>query len=181
MTRADMYGFFATHRVRRSRRLGDGPDATPRPRARRAFTLMEVLIALAIFGLTAVELGAAYLNLLQMHAALRARDTAEDEVRWARAAFLAEKDRALAERGGDVTLPDGRRAIWRSTIAPTNVSDLFDATLDIEIPPAAGGGENTRVTQTLRLLRPDWSTPAERDQLRLRAKQRLQRERLSQR
>lgn len=158
-----------------------------RPRA--GFTLVEVLVALAIFASATVALSLAYLNLLQLHASLRARDTATDDLRWARAALMAEADRALAERGGDVTLPDGRRAVWRATITPTNVSDLFDVTLEVEAPPppvvasstgaaAAPSTEPLRATQTLRLLRPTWSVEAERRLLRESARRRLESERL---
>ncbi len=149
----------------------------PLPSLRRGFTLVEVLVALAIFALSAVVLGASYVNLIKLHAALRARDTNEDDQRWVRAALLAEPDRGLAERGGDVVLPDGRRAIWRATITPTGVSDLFDVALELEAPPPSGSGESVRSTVTLRLLRPTWSTEADRNLLVQRARQRLQRER----
>lgn len=144
---------------------------------RRGFTLVEVLVALAIFSIAAVVLGASYVNLIQLHASLRARDAADDDLRFARAALLAEPDRALAERGGDVVLPDGRRALWRASITPTGVGDLFDVTLEVEAPSPETGGETRRATALLRLLRPTWSTEAERNLLRQAAKQRLDRER----
>ncbi len=146
-------------------------------RARRAFTLVEVLVALAIFAIAAVALGAAYVNLIQLHAALKARDGSGDDMQWARAVLLAEPDRATAERGGDVVLPDGRSATWRATIAPTGVSDLFDVEIELNAPPPAGGGDLVRTKSKLRLLRPTWSTPAERNELRRKAKDRLKRER----
>jgi general secretion pathway protein I len=142
----------------------------------RAFTLIEVLVALAIFAIAAVVLGAAYVNLLQTHAALRDRDGSESDIAWAREALLAEPDRAVVERGGDLVLPDGRSAVWRATITPTGVSDLFDVALEFDAPPP-GGGELQRGGETLRLLRPTWSNEAERKELRDRARERLQRQR----
>ena len=142
-----------------------------------AFTLIEVLVALAIFAIAAVVLGAGYVNLMQMHASLRDRNGSEAEIVWAREALLAEPDRAVVERGGDVVLPDARTATWRATIAPTGVSDLFDVTLELDAPPVGGTGDLVRTKETLRLLRPTWSTEAERKELRDRAKQRMQRER----
>ena len=146
-------------------------------RARRAFTLVEVLVALAIFAIAAVALGAAYVNLIQLHAALKARDGSGDDMQWARAVLLVEPDRAVAERGGDVVLPDGRNATWRAVITPTGVSDLFDVEIELNAPPPAGGGDLVRTKSKLRLLRPTWSTPAERNELRRKAKDRLKRER----
>lgn len=149
-------------------------------RPRRAFTLIEVLVALAIFAIAAVVLGATYVNLIQTHAALRDRDGSGSDIRWARIALLSEPDRAAAERGGDVILPDGRNATWRATIEPAGVSDLFDVVLEFDAPPSAAGGELVRTRETLRLLRPTWSTAAERTELQRLARQRLERARLRQ-
>ncbi len=146
-------------------------------RRRRAFTLIEVLVALAIFAIAAVVLGATYVNLIQTHAALRDRDGSESDLAWAREALLAEPDRATAERGGDVVLPDGRTANWRAVIEPAAVSDLFDIALEITAPPPGGQGDLVRRSENLRLLRPTWSTEAERKDLRDKAEQRLKRQR----
>lgn len=145
---------------------------------RGAFTLIEVLVALAIFALAAVVLGSAYINLLQMHAALRERDGSGDDLQWARAALLVEPDRNTAERGGDVILPDGRRANWRATITATGVSDLFTVVLEMDAPPPEGkGGDTLKSKCEMTLLRPTWSTAAERDALRNKAKDRIQQQR----
>lgn len=149
----------------------------PPARRRRAFTLIEVLVALAIFAIAAVVLGATYVNLIQTHAALRDRDGSESDLAWAREVLLAEPDRATAERGGDVVLPDGRTASWRAVIEPTAVSDLFDVALEVTAPPPAGSGDLVRRSEKLRLLRPTWSTEAERKDLRDKAEQRLKRQR----
>ncbi len=143
----------------------------------RAFTLIEVLVALAIFAIAAVVLGGAYVNLLQANASLRELDGSGDDLQWARAALLIEPDLATAERGGDVILPDGRSANWRAVITPTNVSDLFDVVLELDAPPPGGSGDIVKSRGTLRLLRPTWSKPADREKLRQTARQRLQRER----
>lgn len=144
---------------------------------RNGFTLIEVLVALAIFAIAAVVLGATYVNLIQAHAAIRDRDVADSDITWARDALLIEPDRATVERGGDVVLPDGRTATWRATVTATNVSDLFDVVLELSAPPPAGSGELVRTSEKLRLLRPTWSTEAERKALRDKAKDRIKRQR----
>ncbi len=140
---------------------------------RAAFTLIEVLVSLAILAIATVALGSAYVNLLLTHDALRKADGAGDNVFWARVALLAEPDRALAERGGDVILPDGRTARWRATVSPTAVSDLFEVVLEVEMPPSAEGGELLRSASTLRLLRPSWSTEVERNERTQAARKRI--------
>jgi general secretion pathway protein I len=144
---------------------------------RRGFTLIEVLVALAIFAVAAVVLGATYVNILLSHASLRERDGSGDDIQWARVALLAEPDRATAERGADVILPDGRSANWRATINETAVSDLFDVVLELDAPPAGGGGDMVKSRATLRLLRPTWSTDSERSKIRDKARERLKRQR----
>lgn len=151
--------------------------ASPRG-GRGAFTLIEVLVALAIFALAAVALGATYMNLLQLHAELRDRDGSGDDLQWARAVLLVEPDRATAERGGDVVLPDGRTAHWSATITDTPVSDLFTVLLEMDAPPAGGKvGDLVKSQCTLTLLRPTWSTEADREAIRSKAKARLQEQR----
>ena len=143
------------------------------PGSPAAFTLIEVLVSLAILAIATVALGSAYVNLLLTHDALRKADGEGDNVHWARVALLAEPDRALAERGGDVILPDGRTARWRATVSPTAVSDLFDVVLEVEMPPSAEGGELLRSASTLRLLRPSWSTEVERNERTQAARKRI--------
>jgi general secretion pathway protein I len=146
-------------------------------RGRVGFTLVEVLVALAIFAIAAVVLGAAYVNVIKVQASLRADADRGDDMQWVRDLVLAEPDRGVVERGGDLVLPDGRGATWRATITPAPVSDLFDVTLELNASPPGGTGEAVRQVALLRLLRPTWSEEAERNRLRELAEQRLRRAR----
>ncbi len=140
---------------------------------RTGFTLLEVLVSLAIFALAAIVLSTAYVGLLGNYEAIRRGDPLRDDLTWVRRAMLVEPDRQAVETGGDVVLPGDRTARWSATIQPTEVSDLFDVALVVEIP-VEGEVETLQFHETHRLLRPTWSEPAEREELRQAARRRLE-------
>ncbi len=144
----------------------------PTARCRRAFTLLEVLVALAIFALAAIVLGAAYANVLISYADLNRVDERHEDVRFARAALLAEADREKAEEGAEFESGEGRRVRWRAEIEPTNVADLFAVTFVCEVADPAELRPR-EIVQTFRLLRPTWSDAAERETLRAEARDRI--------
>jgi len=139
----------------------------------RAFTLVEVLVALSIFALAVVVLGSSYLNVLNSYEAVsRGVQTGEDFV-FARQLVLNEPDREKVEKGGEFDTASGHRARWTAAIESTNVADLFAVTFTCEISDP-GRAEPDRVVQNFRLLRPTWSKdPAERSKLREEAKTRI--------
>jgi general secretion pathway protein I len=137
-----------------------------------AFTLLEVLVALMIFALTAVVLGSAYVNVLYSYqVAARANQTHED-VAFARSQLLAEPDRKVVEEGGDFESTNNRRVKWTATIASTSINDLFTVTFVCEIADPAKA-EPDKITETFTVLRPTWSDPAERGQLLIDIKARI--------
>lgn len=148
----------------------------PPPLRGRGFTLIEVLVALAIFAIAAVALGAAYINLISANAAIRQTDTADDDLHWVRIQFLKTAKLEDVEKGDDVVLPGERTARWKATVEATTVSDLFTAVLEVELPKA-DTRETITVTETFTLLRPTWSEEADRKKLRDDAKKRLDDER----
>ena len=143
-----------------------------RPSTPAAFTLLEVLVALAIFALAAVVLGATYVNALNAYEAATRRNAYDEDLRFVRAALLTEPDRDKVEEGGELDLGTNRRARWQAEIASTNTVDLFSVTWTCEITDPARR-EPYRVTQTFLLLRPTWSDPVERSTLLDQAKQRI--------
>ena len=130
-----------------------------------AFTLIEVLISLAIVALAAIVLGAAYANTLGAHHAAAQRATAGHAVEFLREQVLNEPERDKVEAGGDVALPDNRRLRWEAKIEEAPVPDLFKVTLTGRIDGGAST-EPEEMTHTLMLLRPTWSDPTRREQLR---------------
>ena len=143
---------------------------------RRAFTLVEVLISLAMFALAAISLGAAYTNVVLSRQALKVNDVAVDDLARARAALLETINYDDVTTGGEINLPGERLATWKGEIEATSVSDLFSVTLTVEIQNA-DGTDAPPLTETRLLLRPTWSVPADRQKIRDAAKQRLATER----
>lgn len=144
---------------------------------RRAFSLIEVLVALAIFALAAVGLGAAYSNVLLGRQALKQYDVGAEDMARCRAALLETVNFDDIEVGGDIYLPDDRMARWQGKVEPTTVSDLFAVTLSAEIQKEPGGEFIPMKEETRLLLRPSWSTASDRKVIRDAAKERLLKER----
>ncbi len=144
------------------------PNSPPmRPTSERAaaFTLVEVLVALAIFALTAVVLGSAYLNVLNSYEVVNRQAQTSEDIAFARQIVLNEPDRAKLELGGEFEATGGRHARWSVQIESTTMADLFRVNFTCEIAdPSRPDPE--KVVQQFVLLRPTWSIdPAERSKL----------------
>jgi len=146
------------------------------PRERRArtggFTLLEVLIALAIFVMAAIMLAASYLNVLAGYEAANRAVERHEDVDFARAALMAETDRDAVEKGGEFEAANARRVRWKATIEETEMPDLYLVIFDCEL---SGGTlkQPEKVQQRFRLLRPTWSKGDERDKLRAKVRDRI--------
>jgi general secretion pathway protein I len=136
------------------------------------FTLVEVMVALVIFALAAIVLGAAYVNVLEGYQ-VAGRLAAEDpDVAYARQELLTQADLTAAEKGDAFDTADGRHVSWTAAITAASTTDLFSVefTCDITEPSPK---PPTKVVQTFMLLRPTWSDPTERTNLRQAAANRI--------
>lgn len=138
---------------------------------RRAFTIIEVLVALAIFALTAVVLGAAYLNVLNGYEIARRANVDDGEVYFARSQLLAQADLQTAENGAE--FDDGDSHVkWTAEIEPASTTDLFTVTFTCTVSTPSASQPRV-VTESFMLLRPTWSDPTERTTLRSNAASRI--------
>ncbi len=152
-------------RARRSRRAVEAGR-------RRAFTLIEVLLALALFAIAIVVLAASYINVLFALQAVRADRVLEQEMAFVRSVILTAPDLETIEEGGE--LPTGAMgyAYWEAELEPTRIADLFVVRVSVVLE-GTGDDEERSLTDRLVVLRPSWSEPVDREELRADSKQRL--------
>ena len=158
---------FATGRARRPRRA-----VVPRCRF-GAFTLIEVLLALALFAIAVVVLAASYINVLFGLEAVRVDRVLEQEMAFVRSVILTAPDLETVEDGGE--LPTGAMgyAYWEAELEPTLIADLFVVQVSVVLQ-GTGDDEERSLTERLVVLRPDWSEPVDREELRADSMQRLE-------
>lgn len=140
---------------------------------RRAFTVLEVIIALAIFVGAAAVLGATYLNILTAYSQIETEGDYKTDLQFAHATLCSEPELETAEKGADFESANGRHVSWKATIEPTDVTDLFQVAFQCEIT-SADLKEPIRVQEQFRLLRPTWSKPEDRDKRRADVRKRIQ-------
>lgn len=151
-----------------------GPAGLPFGFRRAAFTMVEVVLAMALFATAVVVLAAAYVNVLTSLELVKVDQALEQEVSFVRTQVLLEPDRDTVEAGGEMPTASHGNATWQAAVEPTQVADLFRVVLTIEL---AGDGKSVperTINQTLFVLRPDWSEPTERDNLRTETRKRLE-------
>jgi general secretion pathway protein I len=140
-------------------------------RPNRAFTLVEVLLSLVIFTMTAVVLGGAYVNVLNSYEAAQQENVYDADVSYARSQLLTQSDLPTAQGGAE--FDDGDRHVkWTADIEPASTTDLFTVTFTCVITPSSGADAKTMV-ESFMLTRPTWSDPTARSQLRQDAASRI--------
>jgi prepilin-type N-terminal cleavage/methylation domain-containing protein len=138
------------------------------------FTLIEVIVALALFALAATVLASAYVNVLDATERVKSDQAFEQDIALVREQVLLETDRKKVEEGGDVPTAGNGDATWQATVTPSEmVADLFRVDFEVTFNQPDKNPSERKVTQTLWLLRPDWSEPTERDNLRAETRKRL--------
>jgi len=130
-------------------------------------------VALVVFALAAVVLGGAYLNILNGYAVI-SRGVGEDpDVFFARQELLTLADVKLAKAGDEYDTQDGRHVKWTAEIEPTTTADLFSVTFTCALAASGPTDRPRTLTESFMLLRPSWSDPTVRDDLRQKAASRI--------
>ncbi len=139
----------------------------------RGFSLIEVVIAVAIAGIAFFVLTQTFFNVLLTLDALEAESDFQKDVRFVRRQIIQITDRDELEDGGEITTLDLGEAVWEAELWETEVVDLF--TLDLWIEFENPQGENPiEYRETLYLLRPTWSDPIESSSILAEARDRIE-------
>jgi prepilin-type N-terminal cleavage/methylation domain-containing protein len=141
----------------------------------RGFTLLEVLLALALFASAVVVLTGAYLNCIEGLAAVRLDREFEQEVRWVREQVLLQADREEVAKGGEVSTPSAAKLSWTAEVQSAPVIDLF--TVELQVTMVVEKEKPREHHERLTVLRPSWSEPTERGKLLEEAKTRIEEDR----
>jgi len=143
--------------------------------ASRGFTLLEPLLALALFSMAVVVLTSSYLNIVGALASVQADREFEQEVRWVREQALLQPEREELEKGGELKTPAAKTLRWSASVEPGPIADLFMIDLNVEMATEKGAAREYR--ERLTVLRPAWSEPVERAKLAEDLKRRIEEDR----
>ena len=126
----------------------DAAARSSRPAATRGFTLLEILVSIAIFAMAFIVILATYANILSSYQHLQTDREVDEDVKFARAALLAEPDIQKAQDGDEFDSTDDRHVRWSSTIEPSDtIADLFSVAFECEITTAGqNNSEPEKVT-----------------------------------
>ena len=126
---------------------------------RPGFSLIEVVIAIALAGIAFIVLTETFFNVLLTLDRLETESDFEKDVRFVRRQIIQISDRDEFEEGGEITTLDLGTAEWNAEAEETETVDLFKVNLEIEFENPEG--DPIDYVETLYLLRPTWSDPIE--------------------
>lgn len=123
----------------------------------KGFMLVEVLIALAIFGLSAVYLvDGAFIASRTIRIMKDTREL-EQDLLWARSEIFRETGYEKMEEGGDLPTISMGEIRWETEIEMTEIVDLFRVKLLLEYDGNDElGVESGERTYTMLMFRPAW-------------------------
>jgi len=128
------------------------------------FTLIEVLIAVALFGMAATVLSSSFVNALLLYERGRSQQLLNIDQANVRMQLLLEPSRQAAQDGASCETLHSGLARWYAEIEATDVVDLFRVELHVDfLSPRKGQTE--QYSESLYLLRPTWSEPRDRTTL----------------
>ena len=125
----------------------------------RGFMLVEVLIALALFGMSAIFLVDGVGTVSRAIREMKNTRELEQDLIWVRSQIFQESDYEDMEEGGDITAPTMGEIRWEAEVEMlTEVLDVFKVTLNLEYEGNSDFNvEAGERSSTMYLFRPTWS------------------------
>ncbi|MGB0409706.1 MAG: type II secretion system protein [Opitutales bacterium] len=139
-------------------------EKTHRQKQAAGFTLIEVLIALAVFAMAGTYLMSTFVNALLAREKSVRDALLHTDVRAVRMQLLLEPRLEDAEKGGEYPTLSHGEARWEAEVEATEIVDLFTVDLQIEFSEPSEEQAST-YRERLYLLRPTWSESDERTAL----------------
>ena len=131
---------------------------------RHGFSLIEVMVAVALFAAASGVLTSAFVNALLAREHSQNNSLRADDIRAVRLQLLLEANRDEAEDGGDFETIHSGLARWKCSIEESEIVDLFKVLFEVKFSdPIEGTNENYQ--ESLYLLRPTWSESDMRSEL----------------
>ena len=102
------------------------------------FSLIEVVIAIAVAGISFFLLTETFFNILLTLDSLEAQSDYQKDVRFVRREIIQIADRDELEDGGEITTLDLGQAVWEVELEETEIVDLFNVDIFIEFENPEG-------------------------------------------
>lgn len=128
------------------------------------FSLIEVLLAIAILGIGIGVLAQALVNAITAVGSLESFDSVYNDVEFVTRRAMMVTDRQEFETGGEVPLPNDNTASWEAEVEETQTLDLFRVTFQIELPASDTYPEFSN-SFTVYLFREGWMEGIDREVL----------------
>lgn len=124
-----------------------------------AFTLLEVLLALALFSIASALLVQSATDALRAFEAVKGNANEEQFYRFVLRQALAVENQEEFEDGNDVLLPDERSAHWEAEVEDAGMVDLYQARITVEIEGDRFSSRDDAEPRVyaVYLYRPQWS------------------------
>ncbi len=124
----------------------------------QGFMLIEVLVALALFGMASVFLVDGISVASRTMRLMKDTREMEQDLLWARSQIFKEHRYEELEDGGEIEALTIGEILWETEIEMTNVLDLYRVKLSLEYDgnDELGIDSGTRVS-TMLILRPGWA------------------------
>lgn len=124
---------------------------------RRGFMLIEVLIALALFGLSAVFLVDGAFVAARTIRVMKDTREMEQDLLWVRGQIFQEPDYEKIEEGGEIESLSMGEVRWETEIEMSNVLDLYEVnlTLNYDGNDELGIESGERISKMF-IYRPSW-------------------------